>query len=487
MTRAQSAPGHCLRDAMTNKKANSEPFSRLSFASQFRIASLVILIAGAVVIGAWLTWQLKHGAVKRTAAIAAVYVESVIASQIKGPIVAGVLGQDDHDALDRIFIDGPMKRKVVRVKIWGSDGSVAYSSEDAQIGGNFPITGELAAAFGGSVQARISELDQPDNETERRRWPQLLEVYVPLRATPAGPVIAVAEFYHSMENLGQEIRQSQIIGVLVVAAGTLTMYLLLLGLVRRASNTILRQQNDLHRQVDELRGAVEEIERMRERLSKAGARTTALNEQFLHRVAADLHDGPAQDTALALMRFDSLAKGCPRCSDKGEICADLKTVNNALRSSLGEIRAIAQEIRMPQLEHLSIGAAAERAVSDFERRADKRISAEIGAKSAPGSLALKITLYRLIQEALANGWRHAEGSTQCVRVDALDDTVTVEISDDGAGFDVQAAADSGRMGLSFMRERVSLLGGEFDIVSSPESGTVVRASLKISSEMSTHV
>lgn len=487
MTTRKHAHDTQLSDAMTNSKAHSEPFSRLSFASQFRIASLAILIAGAVVIGAWLTWQLKHGAVKRTAAIAAVYVESVIASQIKGPIVAGVLDQEAHEALDRIFIDGPMKRKVVRVKIWGRDGSVVYSSEDAQVGDLFPITGELAAAFGGSVQARISELDQADNEAERRRWPQLLEVYVPLRADPQGPVVAVAEFYHSMENLGHEIRQSQIIGVLVVAAGTLAMYLLLLGLVRRASNTIRSQQNDLRRQVDELRGAVEEIERMRERLSTAGARTTALNEQFLHRVAADLHDGPAQDTALALMRFDSLAKGCSRCSDKGEICADLKTVNNALRSSLGEIRAIAQEIRMPQLEHLSIGATAERAISDFERRADKKISATIGGESLHGALALKITLYRLIQEALANGWRHAEGSAQHVRVDAADDTVTVEIGDDGAGFDVQAATDSGRMGLSFMRERVSLLGGEFAIESSPASGTLVRASFNISAAMSTHV
>jgi signal transduction histidine kinase len=94
------------------------------------------------------------------------------------------------------------------------------------------------------------------------------------------------------------------------------------------------------------------------------------------------------------------------------------------------------------------------------------------------SLPVKITVYRLVQEALNNTFRHAGGVGQQVQVSQEGAQLLVEISDQGPGFDPeQAASQDGRLGLRGMRERVESLGGSFQIRSSLGQGTTIEASL----------
>jgi signal transduction histidine kinase len=102
-------------------------------------------------------------------------------------------------------------------------------------------------------------------------------------------------------------------------------------------------------------------------------------------------------------------------------------------------------------------------------------------------LSVKITVYRLLQESLTNSWRHAPGGAPLVQVQKIDDQVMVTITDHGAGFDPHAPAVAGRLGLTFMRERVRLLGGVFEIDSAPGHGTCIRARLPLSTEEMIHV
>lgn len=467
--------------------ALNRPFSRVSFSRQFLLVSFLILLGGTVVIGLWLERQLESSAASRAAAIAAVYVESILVAQpwIRSTANAGC--REMQAALDQLFVDGPLGRKVVRFKLWSGDGGILYSSDHAQIGRRFPVEGLLAAAFGGAVQARMSDLEDPDNVFERGRWPRLLEVYVPVRPGTEGTVVAVAEFYHSVENLGRDIRAAQLRGWLLVVVGAAAIYFLLLGLVRRASAVLLIQQRDLRRKVKELHHALAENEGMRERLRDAAAHTTTLNEQFLRRVAADIHDGPAQALSLALLRFEGLAQACTGCAlTRSDARDDLKTVHGALCSSLDELRTIASGLRMPPgIEQLSLSGTARRAVRDFERKFAKTVEVEVddetrGQTPEDAPLAVKITVYRVIQEALINGWRHGQGSTLRVRVHRVGAQVQVDVADEGPGFDPEAACASGRMGLAFMGERVRLLGGTFEIDSTPGHGTCIRARLPLS-------
>jgi len=463
------------------------PFSRLSFSRQFMLAIIAVLVIGMATIGTWMGRQIESSAANRAAAIAAVYVESILAAQLHDWSNVGVVGGETHAVLDRIFIEGPLRRKVLSFKLWDADGRILYSSDHAQLGQRFPVEGKLATAFTGMVQARISDLDEADNLPEQERWPQLLEVYVPVRAGAHGKVIAVAEFYHSMESLGREIRTAQRHSWVLVAVATIAIYLLLLSLVRRANDTILDQQRDLRHQLEQLRTLLDENVRMRGQLREAGASTTALNEEFLHRIAADLHDGPAQAIAYALMRFDELAETCGnRGLSQVNAAQCFKTIYGALQSSLLDVRKISSGLALPGIAEMSLADTARRAVRDFERMSGQTVQTEINEALDSAPLAIKIAVYRLLQESLTNSWRHAHGGAPQVRVQQTEALALVTIADHGAGFDPLAVAIGGRLGLAFMRERVRLLGGVFEVDSTPGHGTCIRARLPLSTEETIH-
>jgi len=458
-------------------------FEHISLSRQFLVAGLVLLLAGMGVVGSWLSIEIERSAVQRAAAVSAIYVESILAAQLRKDTRDATAIRLTHEALDQIFIAGPLQRKVVRFKLWNAFGTIIYSNDHAQHGMNFPLGKALKEAFIGKVQAHMSALKGEEHFGERGRWDRLLEVYAPVRLEPQGEVIAVAEFYHSTENIDREIRSAQWRSWLLVTVTTLAILLLLFGTVRRVDETLLRQRDDLRRQLGQLSAAFADNERMRMQLGEAGAATTALNERLLHRIAADLHDGPAQSLAFALMRFDEMVGACGgRAVPDQSAPPDLRAIRDALRMSLDELRNIAAGMGMPGIAESSLVATAQRAVRDFERRNGLHIAVQIDETLVEADLATKITVYRLLQESLANCLRHAPGAVPEVRVWRAGDRVCVEIADSGPGFDTAAAADSGRLGLAFMQERVRLLGGEFGVESAPDSGTRIHACLPLSNE-----
>ncbi len=463
-------------------------FRKMSFSRQFMLAIISVLLVGMLVIGNWIAHLIETNAVNRAAAISAVYLESMSAAQLHDWHNGGIVTKDTHSELDRVFVDGPLHREVLRFKLWDSSGRIVYSSDHIQIGLRYPLEGPLAAAFAGAVQSRISDLKDSDNLPEQTRWKQLLEVYVPIRSSSIGEIIAVAEFYLSVDTLKRDIRAAQQRSWALVAASTLAIYLLLFGLVHKANRTIHEQQRDLRFQLQQLRSVLDENERMREQLREAGVSTTALNEEFLIRIAADLHDGPAQTIAFALMRFDEFAATCGRCAhsptDAGQ---ELESIQKALQSSLRDVRKISSGLAIPGMTELTLAETARRAVRDFEHMSGQTVQTEIDDALGKAPLSVKITVYRLLQESLNNCWRHAPGGTPKVRLKKSEGQVLVEITDHGAGFDPQTAAVAGRLGLSFMRERVRLIGGVFELDSAPGRGTSIRARIPLSTEEMIHV
>jgi signal transduction histidine kinase len=451
------------------------------------LAIITVLFLGMIGIGSWIAHLIETNALNRTAAISAVYLESMSAAQLHDWPSGGTVDKDTLAELDRLFIEGPLHREVLRFKLWDANGRIDYSSDHDQIGLRFPVVGRLADALDGTMQTRISNLQEFDNQPENTRWTEMLEIYVPIRSTTTGKVFAVAEFYLSVENLKRDIRTAQQRSWGLVALSTIALYLLLFGLVRRASNTIQAQQRDLRHQLQQLLSLLDENNRMREQLREAGVSTTTLNEEFLIRIAADLHDGPAQTIAFALMRFDEFAASCRGCSSSPDNTAqELHNIHSALQSSLRDVRKISSGLAVPGMSELSLADTVRRAVSDFERLTKQPVLIEIDSALDKAPLSVKITVYRLLQESLTNCWRHASGSAPRVQALRTDGQILVIITDHGAGFDPQKAAVGGRLGLAFMRERVRLLGGIFEIDSAPGRGTVIRARLPLSTEEMIH-
>ena len=194
--------------------------------------------------------------------------------------------------MGRLITGTPLGEQVVSFKVWSREGEIIYSPNPELVGRTFAVDGHLLEAFDGEVVSEISDLTEPENKYERSRWETLIETYAPVRSEGSGAVFVVSEFYQLPGTLEAEIRSAQIRGWLIVGIATLVMYLLLIGMVRRASTTIRMQRSELLDNLDELREALDDNRRLQVRVSRAAARTTTLNERFLRRVSADIHDGP---------------------------------------------------------------------------------------------------------------------------------------------------------------------------------------------------
>jgi len=134
--------------------------------------------------------------------------------------------------------------------------------------------------------------------------------------------------------------------------------------------------------------------------------------------------------------------------------------------------------RLPEIGRLSLTETAERAVRDYERKTGQPVTLTMSGVPSDAPLPCKIALYRLLQESLANSFRHAGGVGQRVTITGANELV-VEIADAGPGFDPEAVTSDGRLGLVGMRERVEILGGAFEVESARGAGTVIRACLPL--------
>ncbi len=441
-----------------------------TLARQYLVASLLVVLGGVVISGLWIGHQIETSVLQRTAGITALYFDSVLSPTLQA------LAQDDRgltandaEALNRLVANTGLGQGVVLFKIWSRDGRVLYSPDQALIGQQFPMDSGLSQAANGQVYADVSDLDEPENADERQRFSRLVQVYAPVRLDNDGRVIAVNEFYLLPDALDAEIRDAQLRSWAVVAGIGLLTYLLLAGIVKRGSDTILRQQTELERRL-------EQNLRLHDRVRRAAGRSTALNEQALRRISADLHDGPGQALALALLRLDALQAPCESVANCMRAHLDFGTVHSAVRDALADLRAISAGLRLPELERLTLAEVANRAIDDHERRGGARVRRTIGDLPEHAPLEIKIALLRTLQEALSNATRHGRAADISVDVCASFDRLSLKVADRGPGFEPEVAERSGRLGLAGMRERAELLGGSFEVQSVLGSGTTVNVS-----------
>ena len=314
---------------------------------------------------------------------------------------------------------------------------------------------------------------------EKLYWDSLIEIYAPVRDQTTGDIIAVVEFYLLPDDLKSEIRSAQIKGWGIVIGATALMYFLLAGIVNQAGNKIFDQQNELEDQVVQLSELLDQNETLHQRVKRAAVRATALNERFLGQISSDIHDGPTQDLALALLRIDPLSDTIHSKLNNPEISKDFITIQGALESAMKELRTISSGLRLPELDKMGPEEVIRRAIHDYEKKSRNKVSVDLDELPDTAGVSVKITLYRVIQEALNNGLRHSGGKDQIIKSRGVQDKLEIEITDSGPGFNPQIITLDGHIGLAGMRERVEVLGGRFQIESSEKDGTTVNVCLPL--------
>jgi len=459
------------------------PVRQATLAQRFMLASLVILIAGMAGIGVWIGNEIKNGVIHRTGATTALYVDSFVAPLLQELGSTGALSPEHAEQLSKLLQDTPLGQQIVTFKVWDTTGKVVYSTDQETIGQTFPIGEGLALAILGQVSSEISQLEAEENLAQRGIRSELLETYSPVRLSGTNEVIAVAEFYQTVDALNQEIAAAQRRSWLIVGAVTLVIYLLLAGFIQRASNTIEQQRETLNTQITRLTELLAQNQELHKRVRRAAGSVATLNERFLRRIGSELHDGPSQDLGLVLLKLDALIGRSEQAQALPAFVEELNSIQSSLQNAQKEIRAISSGLSLPQLVELSLAETVIRAVRAHERRTGSRVTLDVAPLPEQAALPVKITVYRVLQESLNNAFRHAGGANQQIRAFMDGDLLALEISDDGPGFVMQPTmALNGRLGLAGMRERVESLGGRFSVKSEPGKGTQVTARLPLQAE-----
>jgi signal transduction histidine kinase len=461
------------RDLIRRAVPRHVPLRGLTLAQRFLFANLVLLVVGGIAIATWVGDQLERGIIDRTASITALYVSNFIEPHLESLATGESLSVGEEAALDGLLSTSPLGERIVALKIWSPDGTILYSPNRSLIGQRYPVEGGLVEAVGGSVFAHMSTLAEAENVAERRQYDHLLEMYVPVRASGADRIVAIAEFYQQPTELDRELEDARLQTWAVVAAAVALAFLLLFGIVKQGSDTITRQRQALELQVRDLSGLLQQNAALNERVRTAAERNTTLSERALRRISSDLHDGPGQMLSLALMRLVALRTR--RAADP----LDEQDIEDVLREALRDMRAVAAGLRLPELAPLQLAEVARRAVEDHARRSGTAVKLELGQLPDQAEAAVKISLFRALQELLSNATRHGGGRNVVVALDASEGTrgrtarLNLRVTDAGPGFDPDRTSTGEGLGLAGIREQAELLGGGFEIRSRSGEGTTV--------------
>ena len=463
--------------------------SRISRPQYMLAGGFVVLLVGMLVMGTWLSRVIENRVIHHEGELYALYADSVLSDHAQAVGSSGLLSDADMLALDKLLHGTRLGERTVAFRLWSRDGRILYSTDLTQIGLRSEIGPALAAAFQGAAQSRMVTLKDEERRLQGAHGSELVEIYAPLHQPKTGSIPTVAEIHQTPDVLAQDFGMARLQSWMVVIATATSLYFLLAVLIRRVSKPIATQKRELEEKVSQLTNLLAEKEEVHERVARAAGGTTARNERLLHRIAVDLHDGPVQGIALAVMRLDTLADQCRACSSamgtESSLAQEFKRLQEALSSAQQDVRSLSKGLHLPAIDELSLADVARRVVRDYKRSSGLDVELTINELPEDAPLPVKITLFRLLQESLANGLRHGGASRQLIALTASNDWLQVSVRDDGKGFDPQATETEGHLGLEGMRERVELLGGTFYIWSALGQGTVVRADIPLTSGVST--
>jgi signal transduction histidine kinase len=445
--------------------------SGLSLLNRFTLLSAVILFVGALLMAWWIDRRIYQVVTEDSIELAGVFVDSTIAPHLAELPSVNSLTVSQAAHLRQLIANNVDSGRYAAVNLWSPSGDLIYSTLSVPLDEAQSATGLRAALAGESFSVAT---DHVEGDTEPSGPGAFLESYFPVRGE-AGDVLAVIDLYQNLAELERSTLQVRLQTWLFVGTATTLMFFLLYGIVRQGSETIESQQAALARS--------------RQQIQQAAVRAAALNEAAMRRLGADLHDGPAQDLGIALMRMEPLRaavathieSGGQHSVDLDTASFDLQLIHTALQSSLQEIRNLAGGLRLPELSELNLSGTVRKAAADYTRKTGKGVEIE-GPQPLAGDTALKSAAYRLVQEALNNGHLHGEPCRQKVRYLVDGNMLRLVIEDDGSGFDVGRMRERGprrQLGLAGLQERVEILGGYFEVQSAPGKGTLVRALLPL--------
>lgn len=210
-------------------------------------------------------------------------------------------------------------------------------------------------------------------------------------------------------------------------------------------------------------------------------RILEVQEEERSRIAREVHDGPAQYLASAIMRTDLCKMIIQKDLNQGLL--ELDDLKISVQKALKEVRGVIFDLRPPFLDKQTLGDSIQDLIDTFIEESNIKIDVKIkGAREC--DQILEVGIYRIIQELLNNIKKHSEAESAEIGLEIGKDFAYIVVKDDGIGFEVDEVMDVAKKvkvsyGIIGILDRVNQLGGNIDINSKRNNGTRVKIKLPV--------
>ncbi len=210
------------------------------------------------------------------------------------------------------------------------------------------------------------------------------------------------------------------------------------------------------------------------KLEEFSRETLRMQEEERQWVSRELHDEIGQYLATILFNLEMLKN-----SMNGADQSRLRRIEEAKKVTTGvleRIRSFLRELRPPPIREIGLGGTVQALVTDFTRRTGLPVTFSREECLEELDNDQKVNVYRVIQESLSNIAKHAQATRVTIGTRADGDTLEIEVSDNGVGFDPAIQLKARGLGLIGIRERLALARGSLRVVSAPGRGTSIQLS-----------
>ena len=380
---------------------------------------------------------------------------TTLANEVLGPAFDS-RDPDHRRVLDQLLGTRAQDGSVVRIKIWSPEGEIIWADDDRLIGLRFELEPEDQALVGTrQTYAELTDLQKPENEYEEGLEGSFIEVYAGFFDNRGRPL--VFEAYLPVGELAAGLLRAELLRADLLALSFAWLIVLLTVLLPVAVWLARRVDRAQAEQQRLLRHAVEASELERRRL------------------AQDLHDGVIQDLAGVGYVCSVLQE---QLRDNPLALATARRAGEIVRRDVLALRSLSTDLYPPDLGGEGLEAALEEMLEHSEQEGLRTSLHVCDQLDLPATTAL--LAYRVVREALRNVAKHACASKVVVELRQSADQLVVQVQDDGTGFDPARRAPQGHLGLRVLRDSVTDLRGELELVSEVGGGTTLTARLPLS-------
>jgi len=441
----------------------------------YSVASLVAVIATAVLL-AWFYRQVAIEGIVQMIEQGNLTLARAAMNPIKPTLLEYLSAADDlHPAIARHpplppglleSINSLMQDlSVVRIKIFNRHGVVVFSTKPSHIGSRENRNQSFIIAINGGVASALTYRDAFNRFDGATEEDNLMQTYIPVRASPAEPIQGVFELYTDVNSLVHQTERTEFIimaGAILILSG---LYAVLVLIVRRANNTIELQQRTI-------RERTETLELLSSHMLKS-------EESHKKKIAFELHEGLAQTLSALKLRVEHRQHN-HKTSDAADGSVD--SIIPILQKAIQEVRTIATDMRPPSLDDLGLLPTINWLFREFEaQHPGNHIEQQISLQERDIPSPMKVILYRIIVSVLEDMAQHKNTGRIHLALWQDDDTLILLIDDtateqlDRTVTPLMNIDPQLRAGFARMEELTTLSGGVFTAMHHSGGGTTLRA------------